>query len=323
MSKTSIEWTERTWNPVRGCSRVSEGCRNCYAERMAARSLPGMNSPMTGEPFAIMTPSGPRWNGKVELIGSVLDIPLRRKKPTTWFVNSMSDLFHEGLSFETILCVYGVMRDAHWHTFQVLTKRADRRRTMMPKILEGLGRPDMALPNVHEGVSVEDQPTADARIPELLRTPAAKRFVSYEPALGPVDFAPWSDGGLECSFCYRWRGVQAEAIPDGNVDDPGFLCPNCGEPCAYLPLDERLDQIIIGGESGPGARPFHIQWARKTIAQCRAAGVKCFVKQLGAKPIIRESDLLKMPEMPEGKKRDAKGGDWSWWPEDLKVRETL
>src|SRR5208337_3481337 len=126
MGKTSIAWTEYTWNPVRGCSRVSKGCEHCYAERMAARGLPEMKSPTTGEPFAVMTPSGPHWTGKVELIPSMLDVPLRRKKPTTYFVNSTSDLFHERLPWRDIVSVFAVMFLARRHTFQILTKRAKR-----------------------------------------------------------------------------------------------------------------------------------------------------------------------------------------------------
>ena len=318
MGKTTISWTEHTWNPTRGCSRVSEGCRNCYAERMAARGLPGLKSPATGEPFAIMTASGPRWTGKVELIESMLDIPLRRKKPTTYFVNSMSDLFHESLPDESIDRVFAVMALCPQHTFQVLTKRAERMRDYW-------GNPERAalirdvlndwadigkitqqqciaacaaisggpLPKVWLGVSVEDQPTADARIPHLLRTPAAVRFVSYEPALGRVNFEP-------------------------------FICPDHRD---HTPSQlTKLDWVIVGGESGPGARPFDIAWARQTIAQCKADGVACFVKQIGARPYIGHS-LHKQIHHRTGdgnlylKLKDRKGGDMAEWPEDLRVRE--
>jgi len=121
MSQNSkIEWTDRTWNPVRGCSRISEGCRFCYAERMAARGLPGLNSPTTGQPFAVVTPSGPRWTGKVELIESKLLEPLKWKNPCRVFVNSMSDLFHADLPDEAIDRVFAAMAGARKHTFQVL-----------------------------------------------------------------------------------------------------------------------------------------------------------------------------------------------------------
>src|ERR1035438_8941698 len=243
---TSIEWTDVTWNPTRGCSRVSEGCRNCYAERTAARGLPGMNSPTTGEPFARMrrlpavggrsgcspaprsANSGdgdpqtgtagslsilqPSWTGKVELIEAKLQEPLHWRKPRRVFVNSMSDLFHEALPDEAIDRVFAVMALCPHLTFQVLTKRAERayawanakfgaghRGERITELMmmwtgfpQGRGFPRYVeawpLPNVWLGVSVEDQPTADARIPLLLQTPAALRFVSYEPGLAAVDF---------------------------------------------------------------------------------------------------------------------------------------
>ncbi len=306
MSKTTISWTEFTWNPVRGCSMAkgseNGGCLNCYAARMAARGLPGINSPTTGEPFAVMRDSGPRWTGRVELIESMLDIPLRRKKPTTWFVNSMSDLFHEALPNEAIDRVFAVMALCPQHRFQCLTKRAARmeeyctergghisdaiirlRRArgdngvVVPVPLLPPGATWWPLPWVWLGVSCEDQKTADERIPHLLSTPAAVRFVSYEPALGPVDFAKW--------------------LP-------------------YRAGRSALNLIIVGGESGPGARLFDIQWARNTIAQCKAANVPCFVKQLGSKWAKRRN-----LQPDQWCQVDNKGGDPSEWPEDLRVRE--
>jgi hypothetical protein len=165
------------------------------------------------------------------------------------------------------------------------------------------------LPNVQLGVSVEDQATADARIPLLLQTPAAKRFVSYEPALGPVDFRPW---------------LNDIRIPSCMSGDGPYQGPN------------RLDQIIVGGESGPGARPFDIQWARNTVRQCREAGVACFVKQMGSciTGLNLDGPPVSSPPRREGflvhwtdKKNntfglcDRKGGDPSEWPEDLRVQE--
>ncbi len=189
MSKTSIEWTDTTWSPTRGCSRVSEGCVNCYAERMAAR----FSGP--GRPFHGFAKDG-KWTGKVELIPSKLDDPLRWRKPRRVFVNSMSDLFHEALPFDAISEVYARMACSPQHTFQVLTKRPRRRLEysrggMLEAFMGGDHETIWPLPNVWEGVSVEDQATADERIPLLLETPAAVRFVSYEPALGPVDFSRW------------------------------------------------------------------------------------------------------------------------------------
>lgn len=341
MGQTSIEWTDHTWNPVRGCSPVSPGCKNCYAERQGGR-FAGPGRPFDG--FVQIGKNGrpgARWTGKVELIEKHLMDPLGWKKPQRVFVNSMSDLFHEALPDEAIDRIFAVMALCPQHTFQILTKRPERmlrwtqrkfitgdvqiyvncmgarlpgsavlRHSMKPevrKMLEGDPPFEAAadfqdtdiwpLPNVWLGVSVEDQKTADERIPLLLQTPAAIRFVSYEPALGPVDFTTLpSASGI---------GRYLDALSNAGVD-PGALIPN------------RLDQIIVGGESGPGARPFDIAWARNTIAQCKASGVACFVKQLGAHPY---TTFGTPSEQELGAVRDRKGGDMSEWPEDLRVRE--
>jgi protein gp37 len=270
-AKTEIPWTDSTWNPTRGCSMAkgSEkgGCLYCYAARLAARDLPGLRSPTTGKSFARILNSGPRWTGKVELIEKALSIPLYWKKPRRIFVNSMSDLFHESLSDEDINRVFSVMVLCQQHTFQILTKRPER---MLAYVTSEM---DWTLPNVHLGVSVEDQATADARIPILLQTPAAKRFVSYEPALNIVSFK-------------------------------------------YL---KGIDQLIIGGESGPSARPFDLDWVRDVIQQCRGWGVAPFFKQAGAN--VFDSSLTALGRSGIVHFKDRKGADWSEWPEDLRVRE--
>ena len=351
---TAIEWTDATWNPIRGCTRVSAGCTRCYAERVAARfSKPGQ--PYHG--LARMTKDGPRWTGEVRVVEKHLADPLRWAQQRRIFVNSMSDLFHEGLSDAAIDRVFAVMAVSETvgrcrrrncdhdtmacgdagappagHTFQVLTKRPERLRQYLAqdrraawrtaagtigwRFTDGaLDEIPWPLRNVWLGVSVEDQATANARIPLLLDTPAEVRFVSYEPALGPVDFAQIN----------RWDGW-------GN-----------GARVAQ-PIGGGLDWVIVGGESGPGARMFDVAWARSMIAQCRTAGVECFVKQLGALPV----DLTRMPhngpitardlahpEIAETLGRqldencqaaclslvDRKGGDMAEWPEDLRVRE--
>ncbi len=244
MSATSIEWTDVTWNPTRGCSRVSEGCRNCYAERQAARNFPGLKSPTTGESFAVLTDSGPRWTGKLELIEAKLVEPLHWKKPRRVFVNSMSDLFHEDLPDEAIDRVFAVMALCPQHTFQVLTKRADRMRQWMPRdpftaferLLKGgnAGINHWPLPNVWLGVSVEDQANK-YRIDLLRQTPAAIRFLSIEPLLEDI----------------------------GQLDLTG------------------IHWVIVGGESGPGARPIRPEWVRAVRDQCQAANVPFFFKQWG------------------------------------------
>lgn len=171
---SKIEWTETTWNPVRGCSRVSPGCQTCYAERMAHRfSSPGM-------PYERLTRSsanGPRWTGRLRIVADAIEEPLRWRRPRLVFVNSMSDLFHEGLRDDVIKEVFETMERAHWHTFQVLTKRADR----LAEMAQDLRWPT----NIWMGVSVE---TADYlwRVDKLRSVPAAIRFVSMEPLLGPL-----------------------------------------------------------------------------------------------------------------------------------------
>lgn len=261
--KTGIEWTDATWNPIRGCSRVSEGCRNCYAETVAGRfSKPGL-------PYAGLIAKGGQWNGKVRLLPEMLAQPYRWTKPRRIFVNSMSDLFHENVPFEFIASVFFVMGVTTRHTYQILTKRPERMLAFFdwlgedyrydderimdnwPKGLEwtpahgGRGGYDNCGPvwpyqNVWLGVSVEDQATADERIPLLLKAPAAVRWVSAEPLLGPVGIWP-------------------------------FLAGYTG----------RLDWVVVGGESGAKARPMHPDWARSLLHQCVLAGVPILFKQWG------------------------------------------
>lgn len=266
--KTGIEWTNATWNPLRGCRRVSEGCRNCYAERVAAR-FSGPGQPYEG--LAKMTPSGPRWTGTVRLVPELLDQPLRWNKPRMIFVNSMSDLFHENVPFEFIARVFAVMGMAQWHTFQVLTKRPSRMLEFMGSLRGGhvldvpreagdelWGSYLLPLRNVWLGVSVEDQAAADERIPLLLKTPAAVRWISAEPLLGPVDLRSirLADGGCLDAL----QGI-----------DTAYQCHYAG----------KLNWVVVGGESGPNARPMHPDWARSLRDQCVAARVPYFFKQWG------------------------------------------
>jgi protein gp37 len=286
-----------------------------------------------GGPYEGLTRVGSRgvdWSGRVQLAPDhVLKEPLGWKKPQRVFVDSMSDLFHEALPNEAIERVFGVMALAPQHTFQILTKRPARMREWFASGAPGMETreedvqrqaewrgnvifdsrgsdrhlyppragdvsnrrpwPGWPLPNVWLGVSVEDQATADERIPLLLQTPAAVRFVSYEPALGPVDF--------------RWGGMS---LP---------------EYAPHRPLP-KLDWLIVGGESGPGARPFDVAWARSAVRQCREAGVACFVKQLGARPF---DSAIMLPTADGGRAvlgiYSPKGGDPAEWSHDLRVRE--
>ena len=184
-SKTDIEWTDFSWNVLRGCSRISEGCRNCYAEVVANRfKEPGL--PYEG----LITKTG-QWNGQVRVIEKLMDQPLRWRKPRRIFVNSMSDIFHENVDDYTIRRIFDVMAQAKQHTFQILTKRVERMHQLLSLWdqvgITGEHFHGHPLKNVWLGVSAEDQATADERIPLLLQTPAVVRWLSIEPLLGPVD----------------------------------------------------------------------------------------------------------------------------------------
>ncbi len=355
MSTSKIEWTDVVWNPVRGCSKVSAGCTNCYAERQAAR-FSGPGQPWDGFVRTLYQgpnaeASFPRWTGRVELVPDALDKPLRWRKPRRVFVNSMSDLFHERVSNEDIAGIFGLMASAPQHTFQVLTKRPERMRVwckwmeahaaahstvpIQVAVYHGQrlsehaalrnGALDRAwpLPNVWLGVSVEDQASADGRIPTLLETPAEVRWVSYEPALGPVDFSrfmwpvherwPWP---FESPAAARAAGAKVTKHKQAIV----------------LAGSRFLDWIVVGGESGPGARPCDIKWIRGALEQCKAAGVPVFVKQLGAAAFgydgMHEGQMRAVSGRSFNgfrrgvpKLRHPKGGDPLEWPEDLRVRE--
>lgn len=318
--RTGISWTDATWNPIRGCSRVSEGCRNCYAENVAARfSRPGQPYEGLAVNRLVQSMHGlktePRWTGEVRFVPEQLDQPLRWKRPRRIFVNSMSDLFHEKLTDEQIDQVFAVMALAPQHTFQVLTKRPDRMGDYItnhvaskrsdvwvwngPVTEDGKNGANMRfpLPNVWLGVSVENQQTADERIPLLLQTPAAVRFVSAEPLLGPVNF----------DRIGTWRSEPLSALDEqvGYVERP------------------RLDWVIVGGESGPGARLCDVAWIHSIVEQCRDAGVACFVKQLGAKPLLGATDSLeRIVRDGNPHLRSRKGDDPAEWPQDLRVQRS-
>jgi protein gp37 len=300
MAKPGIEWTGRSdWNPIRGCTRVSEGCRNCYAETIAGRfSAPGQ--PFHG--FATQTENGGRWTGKVELIKDRLFLPLSWRKPATIFVNSAFDLFHEDIPDEWIDQVFAVMALIPQHTLQVLTKRAKRMREYLTKegraeaigragwtIIEARGRvsgdqsailaglvhgggphamdtnrrlPDHAhawpLPNVWLGVSVEDQARANERIPDLLATPAAVRWISAEPLLGPLSLDDIAIPRPELCASVIWSALRGWG----------------GAP-------SKINWVVVGGECGPNSRPMHPDWARSIRDQCAEANVPFFFKQWG------------------------------------------
>jgi protein gp37 len=319
-TNSSIEWTDTTWNPVVGCTPVSPGCLNCYAAAMSRR-LEAMGKPAyvgltvrrgpTGsdpdkfDPEKAAKATRTVFNGVVRTLPGKLGEPLTWRRPRRVFVNSMSDLFHEGVPFEFVDRVFAVMALTPHHTYQVLTKRPERMAEYLstPGLAERVvraayevstGTPLMEgervrkkvtlpLPNVWLGTSVENQACADERVPHLLRCPATVRFLSVEPQVGEVDL----------------RLGDSEGVPTS------------AEPCR-----ERgwlLHWVIQGGESGPGARPFDLAWARGLRDQCRAAGVAYFLKQLGAAPYW--DDIGQRIEL---KLKNKKGGDEAEWPEDLR-----
>lgn len=260
--KTAIEWTNKTWNPITGCTKISPGCLNCYAESQTRR----FHKKLTGQPFTAWTVRAQRESGQpaVTLHPERLGLPLHWRKPSMVFVNSMSDLFHEDVPFEFIDRVFAVMAVAHWHTFQLLTKRPERMVEYFYYLTDARVNGNLAqyndesypmidwgkvlltypLPNVWLGVSVENQRYADERIPELLETPAAVRFISAEPLLERVNIL-------------RPAGITTKANPYG------------------------IHWVICGGESGPRARPMHPAWVRSLRDQCQVAGVPFFFKQWG------------------------------------------
>ncbi|NEO85501.1 MAG: phage Gp37/Gp68 family protein [Spirulina sp. SIO3F2] len=286
---TKIEWTNQTWNPVVGCSKTSPGCAECYAILMAHRleAMAGnLDNPGRLEYYKGLTqklPSGRiEWTGEVKFVEEALQIPLQRKKSQTYFVNSMSDLFHDTVTDKELDQIFAVMALTPQHTYQVLTKRPERMHDYCTnakhqiieectrRIVSGSlsqqqkitaisiwadTRPHYPLPNIWLGVTTEDQRTVNERIPLLLQTPAVIRFLSCEPLLEKIDIES-IQGALWLYDDEYGTGQRIKA--------------------------NGIDQVIIGGESGPRAKPCHVEWLQDLVAQCRDAGVAVFVKQLGS-----------------------------------------
>ena len=248
-SQSSIEWTDSTWKPVRGCTKISPGCKHCYACTFAERFRG-----VPGHPF--------EQGFDLRLVPEKLDEPLRWKKPRKIFVNSMSDLFHKDIEDDYICRVADVMLEANWHTYQVLTKRSERMRDLLNTKLASAAK----APHIWWGVSVEDKKYGVPRIAHLQAAKVAVRFVSAEPLLEDL----------------------------GSVNLKG------------------INWLIVGGESGHGARPFQYDWARNLIRECKRQQVACFVKQVGRQP-WDSGQRVKMAS--------AKGGDPTDWPVDIRVRE--
>lgn len=321
---STIEWTDATWNPITGCKIVSPGCTNCYAMGLAGTRLKHIPSRVG---LTVETKAGPVWNGQVRLNEEWLSQPLLWRRPRKIFVCAHGDLFAEGVPDEWIDRVFAVMAAGHRHTYQVLTKRSARMRAYLtaPDVVDriiaalqalseslGAGKssrdpkgwagwdafaasenlklgnersswPLWPLASIWLGVSAEDQRRADERVPDLLATPAAVRFVSAEPLLGPIDFEamPFAEGDPR----HRWSALTGQAIlhATGSSGRPDFTVR------MRSPLKPRLDWIIVGGESGPKARPMHPAWARQIRDACAAAGIAFHFKQHGAWAAIDQS----------------------------------
>lgn len=305
---TNISWSDATLNPIYGCSRISDGCKSCYAELVVAgleRKFSTQEKHKKTYEFykglTKQTPNGPRWTGIVKLNRDHLDQALRWQEPKKIFLNSLSDTFHESLPTETIEEIFVMMALAHWHTFQVLTKRADRmlevlsnpafrERVFLAASLQnasekwrknprlGKKHPGIAWPlkNVWLGVSVEAQKEANVRIPLLMQTPAAVRFLSCEPLLGPVN--------LRQALTVQARPGSV-FLPDAWYENPHYLCGKghisrtvlkteggsrclaCGD--MLTPVWGAPNWVIIGGESGANFRPMKEEWATSLVTQCR------------------------------------------------------
>jgi protein gp37 len=317
MNRTAIEWTDFSWNPIRArlkvcfvcshhhqlmtgicgypdckctqhqvgtfCTHASPGCKFCYAAIINKRFGNGLD-------FIAQNLE------KVEFFidEKILAEPLKRKKPARIFVGDMFDLFHEAIPDSLIARVFYAMQDyktKHRHIFQILTKRAERMRSLLCQASWWIGTPRENRNHIHLGVSVEDQPRADERIPILRSIPGAVRFLSVEPQLEAINLKQLCDCGVD-------RKNDQFAPPEMHAR----MCP----------YRDRVHWVICGGESGPEARPFRTLWAEHLLHQCREAGIPFFMKQLGSH-VIQGGERRK--------KKDRKGGDMDEWPHELRVRE--
>ncbi len=369
--KTGIEWTDATWNPIAGCSIVSPACTNCYAMAQAARIVrcaAGLGR-ATHYADTVTTVKGkPVWTGEIRAAPDhVLTQPMRWRRPRRIFVNSMSDLFHEAVPDTWIDRIFAVMALAPQHTFQVLTKRPERMRDYIEsmtfrRLMDVVPRgkwpishhqamatldpattqehrdlyhvecPGLPLPNVWLGVTAENQRMADERIPVLLDTAAAKRFVSIEPMLGKINLESWLDPAEVCEGCDDGYGFGGRCKSDRTPRDE--QCPwnravqvvkehgpydAGGAPASVTSTVMSLDWVICGGESGPDARPMHPDWVRSIRDQCAAAGTPFMMKQwgewmpqVGARDGIDDSQEQSRYRWAEWTDRWGTEGDHRW-----------
>lgn len=323
-AKTGIAWTGRTWNPIVGCTKVTAGCDRCYAIVTATR--------MSEHPAYAGTAADGEWTGKINLLPDRLEQPLHWTKPSSVFVNAQSDLFHKDVPDFFVAEVFGTMAVSPQHTFQVLTKRSARMRTLLTKAGDGVEPSFEAmvrnagfnllnrvrserrtsikatarladevpwpLPNVHLGVTVENEATL-WRVSDLVRTPAARRFISAEPLLSALELPRFCACG--CMKPY------AEAVASAGAN-PGFL--NTFQAEASVPATLGVDQVIVGGESGAGARLMEADWARSIRDQCAAHDVPFFMKQMGSAWAALNGAPGKADQLVD-------------FPEDLRIRQDI
>lgn len=264
MGKSKIEWTDKTWNPVTGCTPISPGCKNCYAEKMARR-LKAMGQKKYRDGFAVRTHI------------DCLDEPLRWGKPCLVFVCSMGDLFHDDVPTDFILTVFFTISVvAPHHTYLILTKRAERMEAFFTR-----RRPPE---NIYVGVSVEDQKTANERVPHLLRIPDVKRFVSAEPLIDAVHLNHIAcDSKVEYAPTGRFCHINALT---------GRMYKYNSKHTSVIDMFPALDGVIVGCESGKEQRPMKDDWARNVRDECKDAGVPFFLKQMKV-----DGKLVKMPHL--------------------------
>jgi protein gp37 len=283
---TAIEWADRTWNPLLGCERVSPGCTSCYAINTATIRA-GNPHPKVAAAFAGLTERRDGrldWTGRINLLPERMNQPLHWRKPQKVFVNSQSDLFHKDVPEEFIAEVFAIMARTPQHTYQLLTKRHGRMRSLLNKpefaelvqdLTDSTGLASVwPVPNLWLGVSVEDQKHADLRIPALLATPAAVRWLSCEPLLGPIDL------GIGDPH----RGHESDDVHGHPHPRVCLTCSTEDSDVEYFrrePGGYGIRWIVCGGESGRSARPMHPDWARSLRDQCVDAGVPYFFKQWG------------------------------------------
>lgn len=302
---TGIPWCHHTFNPWIGCAKVSPACDHCYAEA-GSRRLGAQHGLKLWEGDRYVT-SASYWSQPLKWNRAARRAGERRRV----FCASFADVFESGLNRldrvrEQLWRLIEETPDLDW---LLLTKRPQNIRNMVPQAWL-----DAPRANVWFGTTAESQVYADDRISELLKVPAAVRFVSHEPALGPVDFMRWLTRGFPVS--------------DGDLDAPdGAMVDGLERVGDHWVRRAGLDWIITGGESGPGARPYEVAWARDVLDQCRRTGTACFIKQLGRVPTVLgvpvryHEGCVGDEGWEAGRLNDPKGGDWEEWPQQLRVRE--